>query len=296
MVARIVGGIGSSHAPSIAHQYDKGDAAMSSPEWQPLFSGFQDAKEWLQARRPDVMVVIYNDHVDHLYFDAWPTFAIGVADSYAVADEGWGPRRFPAVQGHGRLGWHLARSLIADEFDMTICQQMSLDHGVLSPMPLFNLDQDWSVPIVPIAVNVILHPLPSPARCWKLGEALARGIASYPDDLRVVIAGTGGLSHQLAGREFGFVNPEWDREFMRLMTNDPRRIIEQYGHRDFIIRGGEHSVEVVNWLAMRGALPLEVIPGPSTYYPHQIMGYGIVTYAVPGVTNFEEGAYGNQNG
>ncbi len=191
-MARVVGGIGASHAPSMEHIYDAGEEVRGSEEWQPLFGPFQQVAAWLEELRPDRLVVIYNDHMDEFFLDAYPTFALGVADVYPVADEGFGSRPFPPLPGDARLGWHIARSLVADEFDITICQELEVDHGVISPLPMVDFSEGeggWKIPIVPLAVNVILHPLPSPLRCWKLGQALRRAVLSYAEDISVVVVG-----------------------------------------------------------------------------------------------------------
>jgi protocatechuate 4,5-dioxygenase beta chain len=283
-MARVIGGIGASHAPSMEHIYDAGEEVRESDEWQPLFGPFKDVAAWLEELKPDRLVVIYNDHMDAFFLDAYPTFALGVADSYPIADEGFGARPFPPIAGDASLAWHIARSLVADEFDITICQELEVDHGVISPLPMVDFsesDSDWKIPIVPIAVNVILHPLPTPRRCYKLGQALRRAILSYPEDLKVVVAGTGGLSHQLTGTAFGAVRQEWDREFMRLLAEAPETLCD-YTHEQLIKLGGTESVEVVNWLAMRGALPATARPVVEAYYAHRIMGYGLAAYDAAG--------------
>ncbi|HEY2790583.1 MAG TPA: class III extradiol dioxygenase family protein [Gaiellales bacterium] len=283
-MAQIIGGIGASHAPSMEHVYDAGSEARESDEWAPLFGPFKQVSDWLATIRPDRLVVIYNDHMDAFFLNAYPTFALGVAESYPIADEGFGARAFPPIAGDAALGWHIARSLVADEFDITICQELEVDHGVISPLPMVDFsdgDGEWKIPIVPLAVNVILHPLPSPRRCFKLGQAIRRAILSYPEDLRVVVAGTGGLSHQLTGTSFGAVREEWDRDFMRILAEDPERLCD-YTHEQLIKLGGTESVEVVNWLAMRGALPSSARPLIEAYYAHRIMGYGLAAYDVAG--------------
>jgi protocatechuate 4,5-dioxygenase, beta chain len=283
-MARIIGGIGASHAPSMEHVYDAGAEVRGSDEWAPLFGPFEKVSEWLAEIKPDRLVVVYNDHMDAFFLDAYPTFALGVADSYPIADEGFGARPFPPIAGDAALGWHIARSLVADEFDITICQELEVDHGVISPLPMVDFsesDSDWTIPIVPLAVNVILHPLPTPRRCYKLGQALRRAILSYPEDLKVVVAGTGGLSHQLTGTAFGAVRQEWDKEFMRLLAEEPETLCD-YTHEQLIKLGGTESVEVVNWLAMRGALPGSARPVVEAYYAHRIMGYGLAAYDAAG--------------
>jgi hypothetical protein len=285
-MARIIGGIGASHAPSMEHVYDAGAEVRESDEWAPLFGPFKQVSEWLSAIKPDRLVVIYNDHMDAFFLDAYPTFALGVAESYPIADEGFGARPFPPIAGDAALGWHIARSLVADEFDITICQELEVDHGVISPLPMVDFSEgnsDWAIPIVPLAVNVILHPLPTPRRCYRLGQALRRAILSYPEDLRVVVVGTGGLSHQLTGTGFGAVRQEWDQEFMRLLAHEPETLCG-YTHEQLIKLGGTESVEVVNWLAMRGALPVAATPLIEAYYAHRIMGYGLAAYEPAGTS------------
>ena len=272
-MATIVAGLGCSHAPSIAHAYDSG--ASREPGMKPLFDAFAQAAWWLAERRPDALVVIYNDHVDNYFFDAWPVFSIGVAGEYQIADEGWGPRHFAPVPGHRALARHLAARLLDGGFDLMTSHRMDLDHGFLSPMPM--LDEGWRVPVVPMTINVVLDPLPEPARCWALGAAVGAAIRSYPEDLRVAVIGTGGLSHQLTGANFGKVFAQWDREFLALLEHAPSSLA-RYTMADFARLGGEHSIEVVQWLAMRAALPEPCRMEFNCYYPFGLMGYAIAAF------------------
>jgi protocatechuate 4,5-dioxygenase beta chain len=271
-MARIIGGIGSSHAPSIAHAYDHGK--QKDPVWAPLFDGYAPVKLWLGEQKPDLMIVLYNDHMNRFFFDAYPTFALGVGDLHLLADEGWGKRNFPAIPGDSAFGWHLARSLVADEFDPTICQEILIDHGILSILPLM-WDAPWPAPIVPLAVNVIQHPLPTARRLLKLGRALRRAVESYPKDIRVVVMGTGGLSHQLHGERFGFMNAEWDNRFLDLIESDPETLAN-IDHHEWMERGGAESVEMIMWLGMRSALGSAVRRVHRNYCAPLITGYGLL--------------------
>ena len=271
-MARIVGGIGCSHAPSIAHSYDRG--LQNDPTWAPLYRGYAPAKEWLDRLRPDLMIVVYNDHMNRFFFDAYPTFALGVADKHPQADEGWGKRDLPDLPGHARFSWHFAQSLVEDEFDPTICQEMTVDHGILSVLPLLT-DNRWPAPLVPLAANVIQHPLPTPRRFFRLGEAIRHAVESYPEDLRVLVVSTGGMSHQLHGERFGFVNPDWDNEFMDRLESDPESLAA-LPHKTWMERGGTESVEMINWLPMRSALGTQVKRVARTYHAPMITGYGLL--------------------
>lgn len=271
-MARIIGGIGSSHAPSIGNAWDKGQ--QDDPTWAPLFNGYEPVRAWLQAERPDLFVIVYNDHMNRFFFDAYPTFALGVGEIHTQADEGWGKRPLPDVPGDPDFAWHLARSLVEDEFDPTICQEMSVDHGVLSFLPVLT-DNELKVPVVPIAVNVIQHPLPTARRLFRLGDAIRRAVEAYPGDKRVVVMGTGGLSHQLHGQNFGRVNPAWDNSFMDLLESDPESLAG-LPHREWMERGGTEGIEMIMWLAMRGAMGPLVRRLHRNYCAPLMTGYGLL--------------------
>jgi protocatechuate 4,5-dioxygenase beta chain len=271
-MARIVGGIGSSHAPTIGVAWDRGQ--QQEPAWAPLFTGYGPARKWLEALKPDLFLIVYNDHVNQFFFDAYPTFALGVGAVHGQADEGYGKRPLPDLPGDPDFAWHLARSLIEDEFDPTICQEMALDHGVLSFLPLLT-DMDWKVPVVPFAVNVIQHPIPTPRRLFRLGAALRHAVESDPSDKRVVVFGTGGLTHQLHGPHFGRHNEDWDNEFLGRMVDDPEGLAA-LTTRDYMERGGTEGVEMIMWLAMRGAMGGPVRQVHRNYTAPFTTGYGLL--------------------
>ncbi len=271
-MATAIGGIGTSHAPTIGVAWDKGQ--QNEPMWAPLFDGYKPARRWLEDVKPDLFLIVYNDHVNRFFFDAYPTFALGVGAVHAQADEGWGKRPFADIPGDPDFAWHLARSLVEDEFDPTICQEMALDHGVLSFLPLLT-DTDWKIPVVPIAVNVIQHPIPTARRLYRLGAALRHAIETYPKDKRIVVFGTGGLTHQLHGQNFGKHNESWDHEFMDRLETDPAGLSE-LSIQEYMERGGTEGVEMIMWLAMRGALGAKVRRVHCNYTAPLTTGYGLL--------------------
>ncbi|ADZ71557.1 gallate dioxygenase [Polymorphum gilvum] len=263
-MARIIGGIGSSHVPTIGVAYDKNK--QDHPAWAPLFKGFEPAFKWLEEKKPDVLIVFYNDHLNAFFYDLYPTFAVGVAEQYDVADEGAGRRPLPMLPGHPGLARHIAEQLVNDEFDLSVFQDRPLDHGVFSPLPLlWPHDDKWPGAVIPIEVNVVQYPLPTAMRCFKLGQALRRAVESYPEDLTVAVVGTGGLSHQIHGERTGFNNTEWDIRFIDLIEKDPMTLARMK-HVDYIRLGGAESVEVIMWLAMRGALSDDITKVHQNYY------------------------------
>ena len=276
-MAKIVAGIGSSHVPSIGRAYD--NQAQQEADWKPLFDGYVPVKKWLKEEvKPDVAIVVYNDHGTDFFFDKYPTFAIGVSDEYGIGDEGFGPRKLPPVPGEADFSWHVAESLIKSDFDMTVCQEMQVDHGLLVPLPLlWSHEKEWDIKVVPLVVNVIQHPLPSAMRCFRLGQALRKAVESYPEDLRVVVIGTGGMSHQLHGERMGHMNAKWDNDFMDKLEFDPAQLAE-LSHTTIMEQAGAEAVELIMWLTMRGAMSPEVTRIHRNYYAPMTSGMGLVTF------------------
>lgn len=251
-MARITSGVGCSHIPALGVAVDLGKT--EEPYWKPAFAGFEWTRAWEKDEKPDVVVLVFNDHATAFDMNFIPTFAIGCAESFTPADEGWGPRPVPVVQGHPDLAWHIAQSCILDEFDLTIINAMDVDHGLTVPLSMmFGKVDAWPVRVIPLAVNVVTYPPPSGNRCWALGEAIAKAVASYPEDLNVQVWGTGGMSHQLQGPRAGLINKEWDNRFMDQLVGDTDAL-RRIPHIEYLRETGSEGIEMIMWLIMRGAM------------------------------------------
>lgn len=260
-MAQIVGAYFTSHVPAIGGAIHRGDE--QTPYWKPFFDGFPPVQEWLGKVKPDVAVVFSNDHGLNFFLDSMPTFAVGAAPHYHNADEGWGLPLYPSFDGHPELSWHIIETLLEAEFDPVTCQQMLVDHAVSIPFALaYPNVEPWPVKLVPIGINTVQHPLPSAKRCLALGRAVHKALASWAGDERIVVVGTGGLSHQLDGERAGFMNPDYDRFVLDHLVNDPEAIIKDSIH-EIVRLAGTQGVEVLNWIAARGAL------GPSANEIHR---------------------------
>jgi len=276
-MARITAGIATSHIPAVGAALDLGKTA--EPYWQPVFKGYEFSKRWIAEKKPDVVVLVYNDHASAFSLEIIPTFAIGCAERFAPADEGWGPRPVPDVEGHPELAWHIAQSTILDEFDMTIVNKMDVDHGLTVPLSLlFGQPQAWPVKVIPLAVNVVQYPPPTGNRCWNLGRAIRKAVESFDEDLDVMIFGTGGMSHQLQGPRAGLINREFDTRFLDKLTADPSGLVK-LPHVDYVREAGSEGIELVMWLIMRGALAADTrevyrfyhVPASNTAVGHIIL-------------------------
>lgn len=251
-MVRMVGGVGTSHVPAIGAAIDNGKT--KEPYWKPLIDGYGPARSWMAEKAPDVAIIVFNDHASAFSLDLIPTFLIGVADEFPPADEGYGPRNVPVVEGHSRLGWHLAESLILDEFDMSIANAMPVDHGLTVPLSIMCGQPDaWPCKVVPLCVNVIQYPPPTGMRCYKLGKAIRRALDSFDEDLSVAIFGTGGMSHQLQGERAGVINEDFDSNFLDRLTSDPESLAG-ISHAEYMLDAGSEGIELVMWMIMRGAL------------------------------------------
>lgn len=275
-MATIIGAIASSHTPTIGFALDAGK--QQDPAWAPIFAAYAPVSAWLEEKKPDVLLVIYNDHVTSFFFDHYSAFALGIGDTYHAADEGGGPRHLPPARGDVALARHVGASLVADEFDMSFFQDKALDHGCFSPMSvMLPHEGEWPVKILPLQVGVLQFPAPSARRCFKLGQAIRRAVESYPEDIKVAIVATGGLSHQVHGERAGFNNTAWDHEFLDLFERNPEALLD-ITHAEFARRGGFESAEVVMWMVMRGAMADRVRCLHRDYYLPSMTGIAVAVY------------------
>jgi protocatechuate 4,5-dioxygenase beta chain len=276
-MARITAGVATSHVPAIGAAFDQG--RWQDDYWKPVFDGYEWVKRFEQEEKPDVVILCYNDHASALMLDVVPTFALGMAEEFESADEGWGKRPVPLVQGHIELASHLAEQLVIDEFDLTLMNQMDVDHGCTVPLSLmFGKVDEWPCKVIPLAVNVTQFPTPSGNRCWNLGEAIRYAVESYPEDLNVQIWGTGGMSHQLQGPRAGLINPEFDNAFLDDLVADPDRL-RTITRLEYLRESGSEGIELIMWLIMRAALGPDVeelhrfyhVPASNTAVGHIVL-------------------------
>jgi protocatechuate 4,5-dioxygenase beta chain len=276
-MARITAGVTTSHIPAIGAAIDLGKT--KDPYWAPMFEGYEVSKKWMAENTPDVIFLVYNDHATAFSLEIVPTFAIGCASEFKPADEGWGPRPVPVVKGHPDLAWHIAQSVIQDDFDLTIVNKMDVDHGLTVPLSLmFGQPEEWPCKVIPFPVNVVLYPPPSGNRCYHLGKAIRKAVDSFDQDLNVQIWGTGGMSHQLQGPRAGLINKEFDSAFFKRIVSEPEKLAKM-PHVDYVREAGSEGIELVMWLIMRGAMDDEVdvihqlyhVPASNTAVGHMIL-------------------------
>lgn len=276
-MAKITAGVATSHVPALGRAHDT--KSTKQEYWKPIFDGYEFSKKWIKENMPDVVFLVYNDHATAFDLDLIPTFAIGCADNFPIADEGFGPRPVPDVEGAPNLAWHIAQSVIQDDFDLTIVNKMAVDHGLSVPLTMMFGDVErWPVKVIPFAVNVVQYPVPNGARCYALGKAIGKAIKNFDENLNVQIWGTGGMSHQLQGPRAGLINQKWDNEFLDKLINSPEEAAK-INHVEYIREAGSEGIELIMWLIMRGALGENIellhrfyhVPASNTAIGHLII-------------------------
>jgi protocatechuate 4,5-dioxygenase beta chain len=276
-MARITAGLTTSHVPAIGAAIDHG--RTGEDYWRPMFAGYEWTRSWIEEEKPDVVILVYNDHAVAFSLAMIPTFALGCAASFTPADEGYGPRPVPVVHGHPELAAHLAQSLILDEFDLTLMNELDVDHGLTVPLSLvYGVRDEWPVKVIPLAVNVVQYPPPTGHRCLELGKAIRRAVESFGEDLNVQVWGTGGMSHQLQGPRAGLINQEFDDDFLDRIVSDPENLALM-PHIDYLREAGSEGVELVMWFIMRGAMGPDVeqlhrfyhVPASNTAVGHLVV-------------------------
>lgn len=276
-MGKIVAGITTSHVPAVGYAVDAGKT--QEEYWKPMFDGYEFSKQWVKDNPADVDIIVYNDHASYFGMDIMPTFAIGIADKFEICDEGYGPRPIPVVEGAPELATHVAASLILDDFDMTVLNKLDVDHGCTVPMSLmYGQPEKWPTKVIPFAVNVVMNPQPSGERCLAIGKAIRDAVQQFPEDVKVRVWGTGGMSHQIQGARAGLINTPWDQKFLDDLINDPETL--QYKpHLEYMVEAGSEGVELIMWLIMRGAMGDKVdtvhrfyhVPASNTAVGHLIL-------------------------
>lgn len=266
--------------------------------------------EEIRAARPDVLVVIAQDHFRTTFYNNMPAFLIGVGDVARWGD--WRGTTGP-LKTDVTLARHIANGLFARDFEPAVSYDMRVDHGTAQVLELFGMTD---MPVIPILVNAAAPPLPSPARCHAFGEALRGAIQAFPDARRVAVIGSGGLSHAplkvsietepnpqsreffIHGRAAGgpteedrikaimgrleqlahAIRPDWDRMLLqRMETGQARALAAELDTDGIEAAGGRGGQEVRSWLAMLGAAQAQQVS--TVFYapvPFLVTGMGAI--------------------
>jgi len=279
IMAQIVAGIACSHVPFMASEENWN--RLREPERNNLRAGFARARQLLEEARPDVLITFADDHFDRCFYDNLPAFLIGVGEEAA------GPAiaGFDLPQVRVPIASELARFILREGLeggvDFAFSEELALDHAEMAPM--VHLTPRWDVPMIPIVVNAFAPPMPTLRRCFDVGAFVGACIARWPQNQRVAVLGTGGLSHWVGPPETGKINEEFDRWFLdRLTAGGIPEITERYArYEDLEAVAGNGGHEIRDWLAVAGAMRAEMRPRVLAYEPLKawLTGTGIMAWS-----------------
>jgi aromatic ring-opening dioxygenase catalytic subunit (LigB family) len=245
-MAELVGVFAASHTPVMLNF----PGAIPDTDREEIFGAFKQLGGALAATRPEAVIVISDDHLHNFFLNNFPAVCIGAAERYPSPAEHWLKIDRRMLAGDAGLGAHLIGEALEAGFDPSFSMDLTLDHGVVTPLHLAGLSDQ--VRIVPVMVNCVQPPLPTMGRCVQWGRFLTKAIASYAGLQRVAILATGGISHDVATPRMGMVNEIFDREFLRLLAaEDDNRVITY--SRDHVHEAGNGGEEIRNWLMAHGA-------------------------------------------
>ena len=242
-----------SHAPGLTGWLDK-----APPEQQErMRNGFDELGRLFRATEPDVVIGVANDHVLNLPLDNTPDFCVGIADTWqgpAAWFRDWLNVPDYAVAGDRSLAKALVREGGKAGVNFAFRDDLLFDDNW--SVPLLYLTPDYDVPLVPIHMNCVVPPLPSPRRCYEVGRIIADiARAQTPDHFRVALMGTGGLSHDPGGPKYFQVDEAFDRWFLDLLAlGDPVRVLNEVTIEKMMAAGDDGTTELLAWLAVMGAV------------------------------------------
>ena len=251
-MAEIVAAALTAHAPMITGRPD-----VARPEQRErLYAGFHELRRRLAAARPDLLVMLVNDHLQNFAYDNLPAFCVGLADAYDAPSEGGAkvmrlaPRTVP-----GRADWAMALLEAGLSAGIDFAYSYEIESWDELSVPLHFLTPAGDLPVVAVYTNCAAPPLPTPRRCREVGAFVGDFVRARPGAERVALVGTGGLSHWVGTPETGRINPDFDRRVLDHVARGDVEALTRLTHEEIERDGGNGGQEIRNWIALLGAVP-----------------------------------------
>lgn len=242
----IAAALAASHAPGITGWPESAPLEQA----ESFFKGYERLRERLAASRPDLLVVITPEHWANFFLDKMPAFCLGIGEKFEGPLEDPAFLRVPRTKVPGAPGE--ARKLIEDmsqEIDLAFSEELILDHGTM--VPLHFLTPQMNLPVIPLIVNCLAHPMPPLQRCYRVGQVLGEIIQGWPE--RVALLATGGLSHWPAMPQAGTINSDFDRRFLQMLEEGSVDEYIRYSDTEVEAKAGPGAHEIRTWVALAGA-------------------------------------------
>ncbi|HWO42490.1 MAG TPA: extradiol ring-cleavage dioxygenase [Candidatus Eisenbacteria bacterium] len=243
----IVFACAASHAPGITAWTE----AAPREQAEKVLGAYRRLAALIEAAKPDALVAITVEHWANFFLDHMPAFCIGRAPHYEGPIEEW--LRIPKtrVRGDVDLASTLIDACLEGGFDPSFSDELLLDHATM--LPLHFLNRAMRLPLVPVILNTLTRPMPTPKRCLALGRLLGEVLESSRK--RVALVATGGLSHWPGEAKHGKINVAFDRRFLETLTAGDRNRLADYSHEAIDREAGSGGHEIRTWIALAGAVP-----------------------------------------
>jgi len=275
-MAKVVGSFAASHAPNIARAWDS--LKDETRDW--LTTRYADLGKRVRDLKPDVLVIHSNDHWINFFLENMPAFLIGIGDTHDGPPEPFMKPIFEGKEmpGHAALGRHLLDFAMESDFDPSYSHRIKIDHGI--GIPLWRMGLDPLPPIVPVFVNLVEKPFPTPKRCLAWGHMIRNAIEAYPEDLRIVVFGTGGLSHSIGETTMGWIDEPFDHACIELFKSASDQELASELDR-MLVKTGNGGAELRSWSiahAAAGGKGFDLID--YTPMPETLIGCGLAEWKI----------------
>ena len=255
-MAEIVAAMAMTHSPGLTGWF-----TQAPEEHQALARRAMDEmRQRLLAARPDVIVAFSNDHLLNWPINNTPEYTVGIGDEHVgPADwyDEWLALDTYRIPGHPALARYLVNEGARRRIAFAYLRQMQFDDGFSVPMHYLN--PEGRIPLVPVAMNCTVPPIPTPERAYRVGTELRDMLRAYPGRERVAVLATGGLSHEPGGPRYFWVDEEFDRWFLDLLKRgDHRALLRDCSLERMEAAGSGGTAELLAWI-----LVLAFTAGPA---------------------------------
>jgi aromatic ring-opening dioxygenase catalytic subunit (LigB family) len=251
-MAEIVAGFGVPHTPVFPFFVERDGPDCETAKLFRTLTGH------LEEIKPDLIVMFDTDHMNTFFLDNLPVFAVGVDDTFTGPNDEVRSVPVQMVKSRADVAAHLRNAAVHAGFDVALLQDFSVDHSVF--VPLHFMTPKLNIPVIPIFISGHIPPLPPAQRCYALGEAIAEAVKSWHEQLRVAIFGSGSFSLEVWGPRIrpgmtdGVPDPDWVTRVMGLLEGGQIDMLLKESTEAQMLKAGNVGGEILNWIAMLGAV------------------------------------------
>ncbi|AIT82168.1 protocatechuate 4,5-dioxygenase subunit beta [Novosphingobium pentaromativorans] len=249
-MAEVVGGFLMPHNPALSGVL----AGMAKPEQEDTINrSFEHISERVAEMKADTVIIIGDDHYTNFGPHCIPTCLIAIGDLDGPIEE-WLPIEKGVIPNNEGLARHILESGLAEGVDWSYAKSITLDHATAIPYEMA-VKFNPAVNIIPIYLNCVMEPFIDSRRAYDIGRSIKRAVESWGGNERVVIYGTGGLSHWVGSPGMGNVNEAFDRKLLDLCAAGDIETLLSLSDEEILREGGNGAIEVKNWYCAMGAMP-----------------------------------------